>query len=84
MHWACLGAKSLQFCLTLCDTMDYSPARLCCPYGFSRQEDWSGLPCPPLGDLPSPGIKPTCLTSPALAGMFFTPGATWEAPKITH
>ena len=28
MHWACLGAKSLQSCLTLCDTMDYSPARL--------------------------------------------------------
>ena len=31
--------------------------------GFSRQEYWSGLPCPPLGDLPNPGIKPT---SPAL------------------
>ena len=27
--------------------------------GFSRQEYWSGLPCPPLGDLPDPGIKPT-------------------------
>ena len=26
--------------------------------GFFRQEYWSGLPCPPLGDLPSPGIKP--------------------------
>ena len=26
--------------------------------GFSRQEYWSGLPCPPLGDLPSPGIEP--------------------------
>ena len=31
--------------------------------GFSRLEYWSGLPCPPLGDLPNPGIKPT---SPAL------------------
>ena len=31
--------------------------------GFSRQEYWSGLPCPPLGDLPQPGIKPR---SPAL------------------
>ena len=31
--------------------------------GFSRQENWSGLPCPPPGDLPDPGIKPT---SPAL------------------
>ena len=26
--------------------------------GFSRQEHWSGLPCPPLGDRPDPGIKP--------------------------
>ena len=26
--------------------------------GFSRQEDWHGLPCPPLGDLPNPGIQP--------------------------
>ena len=25
---------------------------------FSRQECWSGLPCPPPGDLPNPGIKP--------------------------
>ena len=31
--------------------------------GFSRQEYWSGLPCPPPGDLPNPGIKPT---SPSL------------------
>ena len=34
------------------------PARLLCPWGFSRQEYWSGLPCPPPGDLPHPGIKP--------------------------
>ena len=38
--------------------------------GFSRQEYWSGLPCPPPGALPDPGIKPTSLMSPALA--------TWE------
>ena len=37
--------------------------------GFSRQEYWSGLPCPPPGDLPDPGIEPG---SPALAGGFFT------------
>jgi len=46
--------------------------------GFQRQEYWSGLPCPPLGDLPDPGIKPISLTSPALAGRFFTTGATRE------
>ena len=28
------------------------------PWGFSSQEYWSGLPCPPPGDLPNPGIKP--------------------------
>ena len=38
---------------------------------FSRQEYWSGLPCPPPGDLPDPGIEPTSLMSPALAGGFF-------------
>ena len=48
--------------------------------GFSRQECWSGLPCPPPGDLPNPGIKPVSLSSPALAGGFFTTSATWETP----
>ena len=33
--------------------------------GFCRQEYWSGLPCPPLGDLPHPEIKPTSLMPPA-------------------
>ena len=42
---------------------------------FSRQEYWSGLPCPPPGDLPDPGIKPVSLSSPTLAGGFFTTGA---------
>ena len=39
------------------------PPRLLCPWGFAKQEYWSGLPCPPPGDLPNPGIKPT---SPSL------------------
>ena len=34
--------------------------------GFSRQEYWSGLPCPPLEDLPDPGIKPEIPVSSAL------------------
>ena len=41
--------------------------------GFSRQEYWSGLPCPPPGDIPDP----------ALAGRFFTTSTTWEAPRAT-
>ena len=40
--------------------------------GFSRQDYWSGLPCPPPGDLPDPGIESASLMSPALAGGFFT------------
>ena len=48
--------------------------------GFSRQEYWSGLPCSPPGDLPEPGIRPKSLTSPALAGGFFTRWAIREAP----
>ena len=39
---------------------------------FSRQEYWTGLPFPSLGDLSSPGIEPTSLMPPALAGGFFT------------
>ena len=48
--------------------------------GFSRQEHWIGLPLPSPGDLPDPGIEPVSLTSPALAGMFFTTSTTWGAP----
>ena len=44
--------------------------------GFLRQEYWSGLPFPPLGNLPGSGIKPASPVSPALAGGFFK---TWEA-----
>ena len=35
------------------------PMRLLCPWDFSGQEHWSGLPYPPRGDLPDPGIEPT-------------------------
>ena len=71
-------AKSLQSRLTLCDPMDVArqaPLFM----GFSRQEYWSGLPYLPPGHLSDPGIKPASLTSPALAGGFFTTSATWEA-----
>ena len=53
--------------------------------GFSRQGYWSGLPCPPPGDLPDPGIKTlSCLMSPALAGGFFTTSANWEAHEVLY
>ena len=42
------------------------------PLGFSRQEYWSELPCPPPGDLPDPGIETASSAPPALSGRFFT------------
>ena len=50
--------------------------------GFSRQEHWSGLPRPPPGDLPNPGVEPLVLISPALAGEFFTTNITWAAQLL--
>ena len=47
---------------------------------FSRQEYWSGLPCPPPGDLPNPVIDPE---SPVLAGGFFTAEPPGK-PHLTH
>ena len=47
--------------------------------GFSRQAYWSGLPFPPPGDLPDPGMEPLSLRAPAVAGGLFTTTATWEA-----
>ena len=49
---------------------------------FSRQEFWSGLPCPSPGDLPDPGIEYVSLTSPVLVSRFFTTSATWEVPGV--
>ena len=51
---------------------------------FSRQEHWRRLPIPSLGDLPDPGIELKFLASLALAGVFFTTSATWEAPPTPY
>ena len=77
----CVHVKLLQLCPTLCDVTDV-PYQAPPSMGFSRQEYWSGLPLPTLGDLPDPGIEPESLMPPALAGGFFTTNATWEAPFI--
>ena len=52
-----------KLCPTLCDPMDCSLHQALLTMEFSRQENWSGLPCPPPWDLPDPGIEPR---SPAL------------------
>ena len=64
---ACLCANSFQSCPTLQGSgilAHQAPLSM----GISRQEYWSGLPCPSPGDLPDPGIKPASLKCPALAG----------------
>ena len=47
--------------------------------GFSRQEYWSGLPCPPPGDLPNPGMEPRSHVSCISRG-FFISSVTWKVP----
>ena len=57
------------------------PAKLLCPWGFSRQEYWSGLSCPPPGDFPNLGIEHR---SPTLQADSFTISVTREAYYITY
>ena len=51
---------------------------------FSRQDYWSGLPCPPPEGLPNPGIKPVFLMSPAVVGRSFTTSVTWSLGLCLH
>ena len=53
-----------QLCATPWTVPHQAPLSL----GFSRQERWSGMLCPPPGALPNPRTEPASLTSPALAG----------------
>ena len=52
----------VQFFVTLWTVACQAPL----PMGFSRQEYWNGLPCPPPGALPDPGIEPVAPVAPAL------------------
>ena len=92
MHKFCMHCKILyhviqhvfvkvqvtQLCLTLCDPMDCNPSGSSV-HGESPQEHWSGLPCPPPGDLPNPGIEPR---SPTLQ-VDSLPAEPQEKPKNT-
>ena len=78
---ACMHAKSLQSCPTLCNPMDLGLPDSSV-HGTLQEEYWSGLPCPPPGDLPNSGIKPSSLMSPALPGRFFTASTAWEAQAL--
>ena len=75
--WACAVLsrfRRVRLCATLWTVAQLAPLSM----GCSRQEYWSGLPCPPPRDLPDPGIEPASLT-PQVAGGFFPTSATWEA-----
>ena len=50
--------SSVQLLGTLWTVAHQAPLSM----GFSRQEYWSGLPCPPTVDLPEPGIKPASIS----------------------
>ena len=65
-----------QSCPTLCNLMNYTAHQAPLFMGFSSKVYWSGVPFPPPGYLPDPGIKPE---SSASAGGFFITWATWEA-----
>ena len=69
----------VQLFMTLWTVAHQAPLSM----GFSRQEYWNGLPCPPPGDLPNLGIKLMSFMSPALAGRFFTTSTTWGAHQGT-
>ena len=89
----CVRAKSLQSCPTLCPTLFAShvlawtaACQASLSMGFSRQEYWSGLPCPFPGVLHNPGTEPTFLMSPVLAGGFLPlspPGKPQTSPLLS-
>ena len=66
----CVCAQTLQLCLfaTLWTVAHQAPKIM----GFSRLEYWSGLPCPPAGPLPDPGIEPASPVASCIAGRIFT------------
>ena len=71
----------VQLCATLRTVSCQAPLSM----GFSEARILDGLPCPPPGDLPNPGIEPMSLMYPELAGRFFTTSMTrevWEAPVL--
>ena len=70
--------QSFRFFATLSTVVRQAPLSM----GFSRQENWSGLPFPPSGNLLNPRIEPVSLKSPASRRRFFTTSATWEALKL--
>ena len=74
MHSVCMLSRFSH--VILCGTLWTVAYQAPLYKGFSRQEYWSGLPCPSPGALSDPGIEHTSRMSPALAGTSFTTSAT--------
>ena len=77
VQWVC-AVLSCFSCVQLFATPRTVACQAPLSMGFSRQEYWIWLLYPSPGDLPSSGIEPTSLISPALAGGFFTTSTSWE------
>ena len=73
MHVCCCYSVT-QLCPALCDPTDCNPSGSSVHGIFqARIPEW--VACLTPGDPPDPGLNPTFLASPALAGGFFTPGS---------
>ena len=73
----CVCAQSFSHVHFFVTPWTIYPARLLCLWNSPVKNTEVGLPFPSPGDLPNPGLEPTSLASPALAGGFFTTSTTW-------
>ena len=78
---ACMYARSLQSCPTLCDLMQYSLPGSSCLWDSSGKNTEAGCHALIQGIFLTPGSNPISLTSPALTGRVFTTSTTWKAQK---
>ena len=74
---AAAAAKSLQLCPTLCDSMIHSPPGSSV-HGILQARILEWVAMPTSKGFSQPRIEPASLTSPALAGRFFTSSTTWQ------
>ena len=71
-----MSAKLLQSCMTLCDTMKCTTLPSSSVHGILQVDYWSGLLCPPSGDLRNPGIESAFRMSSALQA--YTLSLSWQ------
>ena len=80
LHVLCCAVLSCSIVSNTLQPHELQPTRLLCPWGFSRKGYWSGLPFPPPGDLPNPGIKPRSL----ILQEDSSPSEPPEKPLLSH